>query len=198
MRPGPITWSKGCSTSLVRGLILPGMYGIAKSWGIIDASCRCRRRRLFHRNEFDQVFSQTWFRAGFLLSISEQAVNEEKVLKPALFIASRNACKVLSPPYLELSRTYASLWSDNSVQQVLLQSKSSDCTLLQFRLLVSRLAWSDNLSFTFNLLSSTLCVLMPGEIQDLTSFSIHTLTFVKHLDLMLISERMDCIGNKRI
>ncbi len=36
------------------------------TWCMIDTSFRCRRRRLFHHNEFDQVFSQTWFRATFL------------------------------------------------------------------------------------------------------------------------------------
>ncbi len=65
-----------------------------------------------------------------------------KTRRRILLFARKNAVQELRLCHSELSQKYSTLCPGNSVRQVLLRTKASDCTLADFRVLVSALVSS--------------------------------------------------------
>ncbi len=97
--------------------------------------------------------------SGNALAAVQKAQGTEKCLQRTILFASINAAKALCTPHPELSRPVTNLCAGNTVAQVMLKSKASDCTLEDFRLFTRECCQSDVIG----------CMVLPSEFYAMFS-----------------------------
>ncbi len=104
------------------------------------AALACRVARLSDQMQA----ARTSFSFERISFFREKASFEARVLERALSFARAAFLRVILGGNADMNRSYPSLCAANSVKQVLLKSSPTDCTLLEFNLMVTEFLKRDN------------------------------------------------------